>query len=269
MTRTINTSRALLATTLAALSALPLAGCRGERTDANPRRFFPDMDKQQRWDPQEATGFYADGRVARTTPEHAVAFASSDFDIAEHADADWAQGYLAERAAMLKADDAVYTGKMIEPDGFESFVDTIPVTVTREMIEHGQAEYNIYCVACHGYLGDGKGMVCTRWSYPPANLTSELYRDRANRQGKDGYLFDVIRNGLWNAEGGNRMPGYAHALSEMDAWAIVAYIRTLQKARGSSWEDLTPEQQQRLGQPTPASDASQASAGETNEGGAS
>ena len=55
----------------------------------------------------------------------------------------------------------------------------------------------------------------------------------------------------------------------MDAWAVVAYIRTLQKARGSSWEDLTPEQQQRLGRPTPAPDASQASAQPATEGGES
>jgi mono/diheme cytochrome c family protein len=270
MTRTINnTARLTGVLALAALAAAPLAGCRGERTDANPRRFFPDMDKQQRWDPQESTGFFADGQVARMTPEHAVAFASSDLDIAEHADEPWAAGYMAERASMLKADDAVYTGKATEADGFESFVDTIPMAVTREMIEHGQAEYNIYCVACHGYLGDGQGMVGTRWSYPPANLTNELYRDRANRQGKDGYLFDVVLNGVWGPDGVNKMPGYKHALSEMDAWAVVAYLRTIQKARGSSWEDLPTEQQQRLGRPTPAEGDQASAAPAAGEGGES
>lgn len=253
MTRTThNTARLLAGIALAAAAVAPLAGCRGERTDANPRRFFPDMDDQQRWNAQETTEFFADGRVERPTPEHAVAFASSDFDLTKHADKPWAADYIAERASMLKADDAVYTGRVTESDGFESFVDTIPMTVTREMLEHGQAEYNTYCVACHGYLGDGKGMVGIRWSYPPANLTSDLYRDRANRQGKDGYLFDVILNGVWAPEGTNKMPGYKHALDEMDAWAVVAYLRTLQKARGSSWEDLSADQQARLGQPMPA-----------------
>jgi mono/diheme cytochrome c family protein len=250
---------------LALLAAGPLAGCRGERTDANPRRFFPDMDKQQRWDPQESTPFYADGVTGRQTPEHAVAFASSDFDIAAHSEAEWAEGYMAERAAMLKESDEVYTGKVIEADGFESYLDTIPVTVSRDMIVEGQKTYNIYCVACHGYAGDGKGMVGVRWSYPPANLTGEVYRDRTNRQGKDGYLFEVIREGVWGPDGANKMPGYGHAINEMEAWSVVAYLRTLQKARGSSWDDLTPEQQAALGQPTPAPQT--APAGGATEGG--
>lgn len=258
ITRTLGRSASLgLLAALATLAAAPLAGCRGERTDANPRRFFPDMDKQQRWDPQEATSFYADGRVARATPEHAVAFSSATFNIAEHGDKPWAKEYMADRASMLKESDAVYTGKVTEADGFSSYLDTIPVTVSREMIERGQHQYNIYCVACHGYLGDGAGMVGTRWSYPPANLTGEVYRDRANRQGKDGYLFEVVREGVWSPDGVNKMPGYKHAINEMDAWAVVAYLRTLQKARGSSWDDLTPEQQTAMGQPTPPADAAQ------------
>ena len=251
---------------LAALSAIPLAGCRGERTDANPRQFFPDMDKQQRWDPQEASDFFADGRVARPTPEHAVAFSSAEFDVSAHADKAWAEGYMAERAAMLKDDDAVYTGKVVESDGFESYLDAIPVTVSREMIERGQHQYNIYCVACHGFAGDGAGMVGKKWSYPPANLTGEVYRDRTNRQGKDGYLFETILNGVWAPDGTNRMPGYKHALNEMDAWAVVAYLRTLQKARGSSWEDLTPDQQATLGRPTPTPTPASPEAGATEGG---
>ena len=263
MTKTTTIRNTLALGLLAALAAAPLAGCRGERTEANPRRFFPDMDNQERWNAQEASDFFADGRTERPTPEHAVAFASAGFDVAVHADKPWAETYMAERAAMLKDNDAVYTGKVTEADGFESFVDTIPVTVSREMILEGQEQYNIYCVACHGYLGDGKGMVGLKWSYPPANLTGEVYRDRANRQGKDGYLFDVVLNGVWAPDGANKMPGYKHALSEMDAWAVVAYLRTLQKARGSSWNDLTPEQRAAMGQPTPADETDASEGGDS------
>jgi len=240
---------------LAALSAAPMTGCRGERTDATPHRFFPDLDNQERWDPQETTTFYADGQVARMTPEHAVAFSSADFDPERFAKAEWAESFMADRAAMLGDDDAIYSGTIIEDDGIESFVDTIPVRVTREMVEEGQRQFDIYCAACHGFLGDGQGMVGKKWYALPADLTKDLYRDRANRQGKDGYLFDVILNGVWAPDGTtNRMPGYKHAISDMEAWAVVAYIRTLQKARGSSWDDLSPEQQQQLGKPTPPAD---------------
>lgn len=255
-----NGARMLGAAALAFVVAAPLMGCRGERTDASPRQFFPDMDKQQRWNAQEATPFYADGNTGRMTPEHAVAFSSADFDPSQYGDEAWAKNFMAERASMLGEDDAIYGGAVLEADGVETFIDTIPVRVTREMVERGKHQYNIYCVACHGYAGDGKGMVGLKWSYPPANLTGEVYRDRANRQGKDGYLFSVIREGVWAPDGSNKMPGYKHALNEMDSWAVVSYLRTLQKARGSAWEDLTPAQQERLGKPTPAAAEPQAAA---------
>jgi len=230
----------------------PLAGCRGERTDKPPRRFFPDMDKQRRWNAQETTEFFADGRTGRPTPEHAVAFSTFGFDPAAHGDEPWARPYMQHRETLLAADDAVYRGVEMRDDGTQAMVDDIPVRVTRDMVEHGRDMYNIYCVACHGYAGDGKGMVGQRWSYPPANLTGAVYRDRTMRQGKDGHLFTVIREGLWSPDGSNRMPGYGHALDEMDAWAVVSYIRALQVARGSDWADLPPEDQAELGRPTPA-----------------
>jgi mono/diheme cytochrome c family protein len=227
----------------------PLAGCRGDRSDNTPRQFFPDLDHQPRWDPQEASSFFADGRTARVTPAGAVPFGAYDFDPVAHADAGWAAVLIAGRGALLAEDDAVYHGVEVDPGGGEFYIDTIPVAVTRDMIEHGRNMYNIFCVACHGYLGDGKGMVGIRWAYPPANLTGEVYRDRANRQGKDGYIFHIIRDGLVGPDGANRMPGYKHALNPMDAWAVVAYVRALQQSQGASWNDLPPEEQQRLGRP--------------------
>ena len=255
------------AAALAALSAAPMTGCRGERTDATPHRFFPDLDNQERWDPQETSEFFADGQVARMTPKHAVAFSSIGFDPERFEGAEWAESFMAQRAAMLGEDDAIYSGTIIEDDGIESFVDTIPVRVTRKMIEEGRDQYNIYCVACHGFLGDGEGMVGKKWYALPADLTKDLYRDRANRQGKDGHLFNTILNGVWAPDGTtNRMPGYKHALSEMEAWAVVAYIRTLQTARGSSWDDLNAEQQKQLGKPTPPAEEEETQASAAAQG---
>ncbi len=65
-----------------------------------------------------------------------------------------------------------------------------------------------------------------RFTVPPANLHDKRLRDRATVAGGDGHFFDVIRNGWNNAN----MPGYAHALSEKDTWAIVLYVRALQEA---------------------------------------
>lgn len=265
MTRTRMTTGLILAA--AGLLAAPLAGCRGDRTDNTPRQFFPDMDHQPKWDPQEATGFFSDGRVARVTPPNAVPFGVASFDPLAYAGEGWAASFIAQREAMLAEDDAIYRGIERTPDGAEFYIDDIPVRVTREMIIHGRDMYNIFCVACHGYQGDGKGMVGVRWNYPPANLTGEVYRDRANRQGKDGYLFHIIRDGLDGPDGSNRMPRYGHALSAMDAWSVVAYLRALQRSLGTPWSDLPPEDQQTLGLPGgSAADASTSGAPSVNGG---
>lgn len=264
----LTTGLALLA---AGASVAPLAGCRGDRTDKPPHRFFPDMDDEPKWDPQEATTFYADGKVGRETPAHAVAFGRVAFDPTSCGDQWWAEPFTAERDAMLADDPTVYRGVELASDGTESYIDDIPVVVTNGMVKRGQELFNIYCVACHGYLGDGKGMVGVRWNYPPANLTSALYRDRANRQGKDGYLFHTIRNGLNGPDGANRMPAYGHAIDEMEAWAVVAYIRALQEARGSAWADLPQADRDQLGAPTPppADSGAPADEGAAMNGGAS
>lgn len=239
---TMTRTRLTLGVALAAAALAPaLGGCRGDRSDKPPRRFFPDMDKQPRWNPQEGSEFFPDGRTLRAPDERSVAYGRTTWAPGEF-DADWAAAFDAERASMLDADPAFSRG--LGPDG--NPLAYAPVEVTREMITRGQERFNIYCAVCHGYAGDGKGMVGVRWSYPPANLTGAPYTDRNDPKGTDGHLFDVIRNGVWGADGANRMPGYRHAVSEPDAWAIVSYIRTLQKAQNATIDDLPPGERQRL-----------------------
>lgn len=266
-------SNAMLKTGLAlaatAVMAGPLAGCRGERTDKTPRQFFPDMDQQRKWNPQSEHPFYADGRSGRVPPEYTVAFGVSPIDPRPAdegglGDQPWALTYIASRDAMVALDDGIYRGVTTGITGEETVLDYIPVEVTRDMIEHGRDMFNIYCVACHGYAGDGKGMVGQRWAYAPANLTSAVYRDRSTEQGKDGHLFDVIRHGLWAPDGANRMPSYGHAVDEMDAWAIVGYIRALQRSRGVAWADLPEADQARLGSPTTPAEPAAAPAADSN-----
>lgn len=240
---------ALVATACAAV----LPACRGDRTDAPPRRFFPDMDYQPKWKAQSQSDFFEDGRTQRQPDEQAVAWGRFSYDPLTAGNADWAKGFADERADMLREDPGFYRG--VDADG--DYLDTMPVTPTREMILHGQERFNIYCSACHGYLGNGQGTVGVKWSYLPADISgNEIYRDRAQRTGKDGYLFHVIREGVWAPDGANRMPGYAHAVDARDAWAIVSYLRTLQAARNATLDDLSRRDRERLesqlGAATPA-----------------
>ncbi|MEQ8850575.1 MAG: cytochrome c [Phycisphaerales bacterium] len=227
---------------LGALAAAVLPACRGDRNEKPPRRFFPDMDKQPRWNPQDHSNFYVDGRTQRVPDDRAVAYGYHPTSPATLSEASWGEAYLGDRAALLAEDDAYYRG--IGADG--DYVPFAPVQPTAAMIDRGQERFNIYCSACHGYLGDGKGTVGERWSYPPANLMGELYTNRAERQGKDGYLFHVIREGVWGDDGVNRMPSYKHAVDQADAWAIVLYLRSLQRSQNATLDDLESGERSRL-----------------------
>lgn len=227
-----------------------LAGCRDDRESAPPRQFFPDMDDAPKWKPQTKSEFFADGRsmrrpVAGTVPFSRVNFAPNLF----HTDArpDWAAGYDMKRAELLKDGDNYYEGK--GSDGL--YIDRIPVEVTKEMLLKGQEKFNIFCAVCHGFTGDGKGVVGAQWSYPLPTYHDEKYkkpdpRTPGGQIHKDGYLFHTALYGVFDVTGAQKMPGYKHALSEHDAWSVVAYIRALQRTHEGVAADVPEAQRQIL-----------------------
>ena len=50
-----------------------------------------------------------------------------------------------------------------------------------------------------------------------------------------GKLFNTVTNGT------GKMPGYAAQIPVEDRWAIVLYIRALQRSQNASIEDVPPE----------------------------
>ncbi len=226
--------RALLCVALT-VAAGAVAGCRGDREDKPPRQFFPDLDDQPKWKPQAGSGFFTDGRTLREPPSGTVPFGRVPFEPTDDELAFLAQ----ERADMFKGDVTVYEGVTAEGD----YVANIPaaVKVDRALLMLGMEKYNIYCVACHGYEGDGKGMVAPYWSAGVVpSYHDDKYRDRTQETGKDGYMFHVIRNGIRN------MPGYKHSINEREAWAIVAYLRALQATREGALTDVPEAQRSEL-----------------------
>jgi mono/diheme cytochrome c family protein len=222
---------------LLAIGAGALPGCRGDREDKPPHQFLPDMDDSPKFKPQTETPFYADGRAMRQPVEGTVAYGGQDFDI-DHADAAWAAPYKAERADLIKDDDAFYKGFTgVSADGKPQYVKKIPVEVNDALLARGQERYNIYCVVCHGYQGNGQGTVAQKWTgLSVANFHDPKYVDpkEPDQKGTDGFLFYTARNGVPNPADPTgmspKMPGYAHALTERDTWAIVAYVRALQES---------------------------------------
>ena len=250
MSATRVTTRAVVALTVCASVAGSLVGCRGERTSERPRQFFPGMDDQPKFTAQGETEFYADHRMMRDPVPGVVPFGRR---------ADTHDDWVApdeRRADLLRENDRVYRG--LNDDG--SYVDVIPVAEVldlpngetpspaqvRAMIERGQDRYNIFCITCHGGSGDGDGMVGQLWATPIPSYHQEQYMP-GGEKGQDGYIFHVIRNGLANTPGtlpALRMPAYGERVSERDAWAIVAYLRTLQATRNGTLADV-PEAQRR------------------------
>ena len=178
----------------AVVALVVLSGCRGDASDAPPVHINPNMDWQERFDPQERNDFFADGRAMRAPVAGTVA-----------------RGFLRE-------DTAFHFGR----DDAGALVATNPVGLTPEFLERGKERYEIFCSVCHGDAGDGNGIIMTgNYGYVPA----PTYHADAMRAAPDGHYFDVISNGI------RSMPGYAQQIPIADRWAITAYIRALQRSQ--------------------------------------
>lgn len=191
---------------------LSVMGFRGMPSTRPPIEVFPDMDHQARYKPQAESRFFADGRADRQIPAGTVPFGRD----ARAAD-----------PAFLRADDFHYAGK--NADG--SFASGFPIEVTESLVRRGQGRYTIYCAPCHGALGDGNGITK---SY--GMLATPTYHDDRLRTMAEGEIFNTITNGK------NTMFPYADKLSPDERWAVVAYVRALQRAQHATINDVPLEE---------------------------
>lgn len=101
-----------------------------------------------------------------------------------------------------------------------------PLRYTRSNLERGQHIYTNYCIVCHGRAGLGDGSIIPKFPRPPS-----LQSDKV-REWPDGNIYHVISMGQ------NLMPSYASEISPGDRWAVILYIRALQKSQHPTPEDL-------------------------------
>lgn len=123
--------------------------------------------------------------------------------------------------ADLKVEDAE---KMANPLKSGS----LPSDVVLKYEERGQTKYDISCAVCHGSKGDGKGALVEKrggllLKQPPSLLDSTYVKY------SDGRIYYVITYG-WGLMGHytTQMP------DENDRWAVVNYVRQLQKLGSKS-----------------------------------
>ena len=173
------------------VSAVVVSGCaRGCTSSRPPIHLNPSMDNQPKVRPQAASTFFFDGASMRAPVPGTVAIGG------------------------LREDAAFFTGK--GADG--QFVAAVPVPVDDAFVERGRQRYTIYCQPCHDARGDGRGILFQRGNVP----TATFHQDKV-LQYTDGQIFDVITNGF------GLMAGYRWPIPPSDRWAIVAYVRTLQR----------------------------------------
>ncbi len=228
------------------------------------------MDHQPRFGPQASSPVFADGRAMR--PQVAGTVAQEDLFVKSEILNDVENPRLVDGAmpTISLADPATYAEVMLgrtrvrakETD--EEFDNTQPVTVTNpkandadvakdtfyvrtipsevrvtpEFMHRGQERFNIYCSPCHGASGYGDGMVDQRatgiqtsggdavWTHPQ-NLHEAKILTRP-----DGHIFNTITNGI------RTMPAYDKQISTLDRWAIVAYLRALERSQQAQPGDM-------------------------------
>jgi mono/diheme cytochrome c family protein len=105
----------------------------------------------------------------------------------------------------------------------------------------GQQVYTNNCSSCHGPTGAGDGPVVGAGKFPfapPVNGGTAVGRS-------DGYLYAIVEAGR------GLMPPYGERITHMDRWAVVEYVRALQRRAGATGT-AQPNPGGAVGAPPPA-----------------
>lgn len=169
-----------------------------------------DMDNQERFKAQQENDLFADGRAMRPPIPGTVARGELRLDDHLHrgqVGGAWVTSYPARDA------------------------EGRPIELNEALFERGRERYQIFCAVCHGRSGYGDGPVDRRakllmsngakdvvWAQP-ANLHAESTRAKPV-----GEIFNTVSNGY------QHMAGYKSQIPVRDRWAIVFYVKVLQRS---------------------------------------
>ena len=212
-----------------------IAGPQGRKSVNRPFEFFPDMVRQHKVKPQSNSGFFADGIGPRRPVEGAVPIGFESPQAEQAKQVNTAQVSGADRPGpghptIGNRPNGRYTGA---PDYFDTgkmgdhWGTGIPFEVTPEVMARGQERFLINCAVCHGSTGGGNGVTSKYGWTAIANYHQDKYRQMA-----DGEIYNTITNGK------NTMMGYGANISVEDRWAIVSYVRALQRAQNAKLDDV-------------------------------
>lgn len=207
----------LLISLLLTIAIIAVFGFRGQKSTGSPLEIFPDMVRQMKVRSQAPLNFFADGRGPRLPVAGTVPI-GYEMPRAEKTAAPQAH----PRVSFSVGTDYYNTGKMGGNWG-----TGIPVEVTPELMERGQQRFNITCAMCHGATAAGNGIIKQHGLATVVTLQDERIRKMS-----DGEIFNTITNGK------NTMMAYGPNIIVADRWAIIVYLRALQRSQNAAIVDV-------------------------------
>jgi mono/diheme cytochrome c family protein len=221
----------LLISLLFTIAAVAVLGFRGEKTTNEPWEIFPDMVRQMKVRAQSPLNFFADGRGPRMPVNGTVPI-----------------GYEMPKPQPLAPPGAPAPSSHVGFSVGTDYLDTgkmgdrwgtgIPVPVTPQLLQRGRERFNITCAMCHGATAAGNGIT----KQYGLNTVVTLQDDRIRKMA-DGEIFNTITNGK------NTMMAYGPNIMVADRWAIIAYLRALQRSQSAAIVDVPPEHRADLEKP--------------------
>ncbi|MGI9086651.1 MAG: c-type cytochrome [Chthoniobacterales bacterium] len=215
---------------LTGIALVAFLGFRGQHSTGSPIELFPDMVRQPKVRAQAPLGFFADDRGSRVPVAGTVPI-GYDMPVPTAKASPGAPALPAGPASHPRLSfsegetDYLSTGKMGTNWG-----TGIPLPVTPELMARGQQRFNINCAVCHGGAAAGNGITKQYGLATVVSLQDERIRTMA-----DGEIFNTITHGK------NTMLAYGPNVTVNDRWAIITYLRALQRSQNSTLADVPPE----------------------------
>lgn len=211
---------------LALIPPALIARSRAVNTSQRRIHLIQDMDNQYKFRAQHpAPQLFADGRAMRPPVEGAIA------------------------RGQLNDDEHFVRGVVRNASGQPEWAIDFPAQVQlgMDVMRHGQERFNIFCSPCHGASGHGDGVVNKRamellmtgtngttWVQPKSVHDADV------REQPPGQLFNTITHGI------RTMAGYESQIPIADRWAIVAYVKALQRSQHAQPDDVPADERSML-----------------------
>ena len=216
----------IVASTAFALIPLAIAAkARNSKSNEPHIHIFPDMDFQPKYKSDTLMDVFSDQRANRGEIQGTVA-----------------RGWVATDDLFYRGLE-VADGKAKWTTGFpKTYGDGRPFVVDMDLLDRGRNRFEIYCTPCHGYDGRGSGMVPERVKAGGGLWQARNLVEAPDKDGKGGVAIQMPNGQLFNtiSNGYNTMMGYAAQIPHGDRWAIVAYVRALQRAQNAADTDDAP-----------------------------